>query len=1062
MEVLAMLLERPGELVERGELQRRLWPNDTVVEFEHSINAAVKALRRALNDSPDEPRYIETLPRRGYRFICPLTGIEARRDGDPPPPPAPPAEPAIPAPPLPSDFTHSDLINRTVSHYRILEKLGGGGMGVVYMAEDIRLGRKVALKFLPSGLAGHPGALARFEREARAASALNHPHICTIYEIEEVDGHPFLAMELMEGKTLKHVIDGGAGPAAARGATPVPAGGHPQGSPLPAPQLLDLAIQIADGLEAAHAAGIIHRDIKPANIFVTKRGDAKILDFGLAKFTSGLVPASPEGNSPPIRDVLQDTPTDATGRRELTLAGAAMGTVAYMSPEQARGEEVDARTDLFSFGAVLYEMATGRQAFSGSSSGEIREAILKRQATPARSLNPAVDARLQAIIEKALEKDREVRYQHAAEMRADLKRLKRDTDSGHSAAVPAAQQGVGPPVQAPSGSGRKSRQDAGGTGNISDSQMVARLKKRQQKAFFTLMAGGFVIVAALVFSLLHITRHASAPPPALEITRVTGTGDIRDADISPDGKYVAYKRTTAGKSGLWLKQLATDSDIQIAALGDDRCAGLAFSPDGIYIYFVREDPHLETGDLEQMPFLGGTPRKMMAGISGPPAFSPDGRRIAFLREHLGDTKLLTATLDGSDERVLASYRGPRNDRVAWSPDGKTLAVFHFTPPLAVLATIAAEGGPIHPVAGVTWDELADLAWLPDSRHLVVAGRPVGWPGTRASSQLYEVPVEGGEVKQITHDLTIYEGVRASADGKTLLALHDQVFTTLQVATPGKEAEARTLSVGNQSFDGWRSLAWIPDGKIVYVSAPNGRFNLWEVGADGSNRHRLTDTDESTILYTPTVSLQGGVIAFTRWEGNGESTVWRMDMDGGNMKQLTEGKSDMVPALSPDGRWVIFIREESVKFLLMKVPSVGGPAAELTDNDRDNAYAPTVSPDGNWIACVYYPHGSGAPSLAIIPFAGGPPVKIFTHAGYNWVNPRWTRDGRAISFVHNQEGLDNGAANIWEQPVAGGAPKQVTHFTSENIIYCYDWSRDGRLALSRGSRPSEAVLIRNFQ
>jgi Tol biopolymer transport system component len=429
---------------------------------------------------------------------------------------------------------------------------------------------------------------------------------------------------------------------------------------------------------------------------------------------------------------------------------------------------------------------------------------------------------------------------------------------------------------------------------------------------------------------------------------------------------------------------------------------------------------------------------------------------------LGDATLLTAAPDGSGERVLASYRGPRNDRVAWSPDGKTLAFFHFSDPRAILAIIPAEGGAIHPVPGVAWDELADLSWLPDSRHLVVAGRPAGWPGTRASSQLYEVTVGGGEVRQITHDLTIYEGVRVSADGKTLLAFHDQVFATLQAATPGKESKARTLSVGNQSWDGWRSVAWTPFGRIVYASAPNGRFNLWEIGGDGLNRRRLTDTDESTILYTPTISRQGGIIVFVRYEGNGESTLWCMDGDGGNMKQLTEGKSDMVPALSPDGQWAIFIREVGVRFHLMKVSTSGGQAEELADKGRDNVYAPTVSPDGKWIACIYYPHESGAANLAILPFAGGPPVKIFSTYGYGWFNARWTPDGRAISFVHNEEDLDNGAANIWEQPLDGGPPKPLTHFTSDKTIFGYDWSPDGRLALSRGERLSDAVLIRNFQ
>src|SRR5271157_4550124 len=313
------------------------------------------------------------------------------------------------------------MIGQTISHYRIVEKLGGGGMGVVYKAEDTKLGRFVALKFLPEGITPDHQALERFQREARAASALDHPHICTIYEVGEHEGKPFIAMQYLEGQTLKHRIAVGAGLVHAQA-------GHPQGVPLPLDTVLELGIQIADALDAAHAKGIIHRDIKPANIFVTTRGMAKILDFGLAKLTVGASGARPLEKAE-RRSALQDTPTASIDLDHLTSPGATVGTVAYMSPEQTRGERLDARTDLFSFGAVLYEMATGRVAFAGPTTAMIHDAILNRAPASITSLNPQLPGELDRIITKALEKDRDLRYQHASEMRADLKRLTRDSDS---------------------------------------------------------------------------------------------------------------------------------------------------------------------------------------------------------------------------------------------------------------------------------------------------------------------------------------------------------------------------------------------------------------------------------------------------------------------------------------------------------------------------------------------------------------------------------------------------------------------------------------------------------
>src|SRR5258708_7172751 len=557
------------------------------------------------------------------------------------------------------------MINRTISHYRITGQVGSGGMGVVYEAEDLTLGRRVALKFLPPALSKDQTALDRFLFEARTASALNHPNICTIYAVEkaaiENEGEQsFIAMELMEGESLDRKLVSG---------------------PLPLDRVLDVAIQLADALDAAHAKGIIHRDIKPANIFQILRGQVKVLDFGLAKLARREMTMDTIGTT-------QDLPAPA----HLTSPGATVGTVAYMSPEQARGEELDTRTDLFSLGTVLFQMATGRLPFSGATSAVIFHAILELNPPSALQINSALPPKLQEIIEKALEKDRELRYQSAADLRSDLRRLKRDTESGRkpsqaptstSAATSAASVAVSAP-------------NVSSAARVSGSSAVVSAA-RQNKLGFGLSAVMVLAVAAAASYGIYafVTRSRPAPFQNISVTKVTDGGRSVLAAISPDGNYILNLVRDNGLASLWLRNVPTNSNTQVEPPADLYYLGLRFSPDGNYLYVERSEPgNTEEKYLYRVPLFGGTPQKLVSDIDSNITFSPDSKKFAFMRYDNpvpGKYQLIVRSVDSPAQPVLTPRPLSRAlYQPAWSPDGRTIVCTALQPGSALAGLVAVD------------------------------------------------------------------------------------------------------------------------------------------------------------------------------------------------------------------------------------------------------------------------------------------------------------------------------------------------------------------------------------
>ena len=923
------------------------------------------------------------------------------------------------------------VAGQQVGPYTILSSLGEGGMGQVYLAQDARLPRKVALKLLSADVARDERRVQRFEHEAQAASLLNHPNVCMILEIGTAqDGRRFIAMEHIDGVTLRDRI---------------------RKTPLRPAEALDVGIQVAAALAAAHAADIVHRDIKPENIMLRFDGFIKVLDFGIAKFDESL---SRQGKA-----------IKSTGRLN-TEPGMLMGTVRYMSPEQLREAPVDQRTDIWSLGVVLYEMVTGVTPFEAPTANDTIAVILGKQETEF-NFGDEVPLEFQTIIKKALVKDRSERYQTVKELAADLKKVRRhfrgeveetpdlltqqlklETNDRNSTAISIDQNKATALFRLKS--------QAVSTADF----LLSEIKEHKTTAAFA----GVVAVLALVFIVPKlppvskwINRVAGIRQPTIvqapEIAPLTNAGTSVCAAISPDGKSVAHVEKKDGMQQLIITDIATKENSVVVPPDKVEYRGVTFSPDGHYLYFTNtRTEKSDAGTLYQVARSGGSPRRIKDWVDSPITFSPSGDNFAFVRSDLasGEYSLIVAGTDATNERVIAK-RG-RGDRLsldgpAWSPDGKTIVCgagwwnngYHMN-----LIEISIAEAVEKIVGSQSWFSVAQVAWRQDGTGMTITAReqPMG------PSRLWRIPYPQGQAEEITTDPADYRGVSSARDTNIIVSVQSQRITKIWTMPNGDSQRAKAIARVNGLAFG---LDWTTSGKIVFSSMSGEHLDISQVDPDGANQTELTVNAGDN--YTPATSPDGRFIVFSS-NRSGSFNIWRMNADdGSNLKQLTFGEADSYPSCSADGKWVFYDNQRSSKTTIWKVPIDGGDAVQVTN---EYSRLPVISTDNQFIACRYFLENGARRGIAIIPVQGGLPVKLLPIPIMLFQRVQWISNDHALSYIDTAGGF----SNIWKYNLDDGSRQQITSFRDDQI-FTYAWSRDNKqLAIERGAEINNVITVVN--